>query len=86
MALGLLEVINKVRSDIHAITGLPVSSTLGIVREEEKCQVTLELLEKKSIPDSMDILATYEVESDDDGNIIEFRRTGMRKRGDTDEA
>jgi len=43
----------------------------------------LELVEKESIPDSMDILGVYEVELDHDGNVTEFARSGLRQRRDT---
>ena len=41
------------------------------------------MLEKVSIPEGMDILGTYEVRIDDDGKIISYKRTDLRKRSDT---
>ena len=43
----------------------------------------MELLEKKSIPDSMDILGIYEVVIDEGGQLISLDRKGLRRRGDT---
>jgi hypothetical protein len=42
----------------------------------------VELVERRAIPDSMDLLGLYEVITDDTGNVQTFRRVGMRKRGD----
>ncbi|MFQ6067275.1 MAG: gas vesicle protein GvpO [bacterium] len=42
------------------------------------------MIEKHSIPDQMDILATYDVVLDEDGKLLEFNRTGLRKRCDTE--
>jgi hypothetical protein len=46
----------------------------------------VEMIEKHSVPDQMDILAVYETTLDDEGNLIEFKRKGMRKRIDTEVA
>jgi len=41
-------------------------------------------VEKHSIPEGMDILASYETRLDGDGGMLEFRRIGMRRRIDTE--
>jgi hypothetical protein len=56
---------------------------LGTTREGEEWIVTLEMVEKKSIPDSMDILGAYEVRMDSGGQVLNFNRISLRKRGDT---
>lgn len=88
MALGMAEIIQKARSDLHKLTGLEISSTLGATRENGEWKVIMEVLEKKSIPDGMDILATYETRLDAKGNgsMLNFKRTKMRKRIDTEES
>ncbi len=85
MALGIGEVIQKARSDLNNLTGLEISSTVSAEKEDDGWLVTLEVIEKHSIPEGMDILATYETKVDADGNMQEFRRTKMRKRIDTEE-
>ena len=45
----------------------------------------MEVIEKHSIPDGMDVLATYETKLDSDGNMLEFKRIKMRKRIDMEE-
>jgi len=83
MAKSMQELIEKAREELSKITGLELSTTLGAVKEEKGWKVTLEMVEKHSIPDQMDILAVYEVFLDDDGNVIEFKRVRLRKRVDT---
>jgi len=82
MALAIGEVIEKARSELNSLTGLEIESTLGAAREDEGWLVSVEVIEKHSIPDGMDILATYETKLDSDGNMLEFKRTKMRKRID----
>lgn len=82
----MAELIRKSRAELNELTGLEISSTLGAEKVGDEWLVTTEVIEKRSIPDSMDILATYETRYDGDGNMLEFRRTRMRKRIDTEHA
>jgi len=84
MAKSINELIKKAREELSKVTGLELSTTVGAVKEEKGWKVTLEMVEKHSIPDQMDILAVYEVILDNDGNVIEFKRTQLRKRVDTE--
>ena len=86
MALGIGEVIEKARSELNSLTGLEIESTLGAAKEADGWLVNIEVVEKHSIPDSMDILATYEARLDSDGNMLEFKRTKMRKRIDIEDS
>ena len=84
MAKSINELIKKAREELSKVTGLELSTTVAAVKEEKGWKVTLEMVEKHSIPDQMDILAVYEVILDNDGNVIEFNRTQLRKRVDTE--
>lgn len=82
MALNMSKVIQKARSELNNLTGLEISSTVAAEKEGDGWLVIMEVIEKRSIPDSMDILARYETRLDADGNMLDFKRTGMRKRID----
>ena len=86
MAKSISQLIEKAREELSKMTGLELSTTIGAVKEEKGWKVALEMVEKHSLPDQMDILATYEVFLDDEANVIEFKRTGLRKRVDTETA
>ena len=47
--------------------------------------ISLEALERKAIPDTMDILGIYEVSVDSECNLLCFERKRLRKRGETEE-
>ena len=49
-------------------------------QDERGWRLQVEVVEKKSIPDGQDILATYELSVDEDANVVDFARVGMRKR------
>jgi hypothetical protein len=65
------------------MTGLQPSGVIGAAREDKGWVVTIEMVEKKSIPDSMDVLGTYEVKVNDQGQIADFQRVKLRKRSET---
>lgn len=79
-SLTVGKAVQKARKELVEVTGLETSSTISSSKDEAGWHVAVEMVEKRSIPDSMDILATYEVLLDDDGNLVEFSRKGMRKR------
>jgi len=85
MALSMSEVIQKARSELNSLTGLEISSTVSAARDEDGWVVSIEVVEKHSLPDGMDILATYQSKLDPDGNMLEFNRARMRKRIDTED-
>lgn len=85
MVLSLGELVNQAREELVKLTGLELSSTVRTVKQDGNWKVSVELVEKRSLPDGMDILATYDVLMDEDGNILEFGRRRLRKRIDTDQ-
>ncbi len=86
MGLGMGEIVKKARVELNALIGLDISSTIRAEKDGDAWLVALEVVEKHSIPESMDILAAYETRIDGDGNMLNFRRTGMRRRIDTEES
>jgi hypothetical protein len=77
------KLILKARQQLQAITGLPLSSTVSARKQKDGWHVLVEVVEKKSLPDSQDILATYEVVLDEQANFENFTRVGMRRRNET---
>lgn len=80
--MNMYELAEKAKMGLEQLTGLKASSVIGFTQDEGNWMVTLEMVEKKSIPDSMDILGAYEVKMDPEGNVLDFMRTKLRKRGD----
>jgi len=85
MDLGMGEIVRRAGSELNALIGLDISSTIRAEKEGDEWLVSLEVVEKHSIPESMDILAAYETRIDGEGNVLKFRRTGMRRRIDIEE-
>ncbi len=83
MAKDIHQLIEIAREELSKVTGLELSTTLGASKDERGWRISMEMIEKHSIPDQMDILAAYDVILDDDGKVVEFNRLGLRKRVDT---
>lgn len=80
---GVSLIAERAKKELSAVTGLELSTILGMEKDGNDWKVTLEMIEKRSIPDAMDILGTYEVHLSNDGQMLNFTRISLRKRGDT---
>ena len=86
MAATISNLVQEAREQLSTLTGLALGSTVSVHRDESNWRVQVEVVEKKSMPDSQDILATYDLTVDQDANILNFARIGMRKRNQTVES
>ena len=59
-----------------------VSAVISVVPADNAWNVSLELVERRGIPDSNDILGVYELKLDAAGHVIRYERTQMRRRCD----
>jgi len=76
-------IVNQAKKELAALTKLELSTVMGITKEGAEWLVTMEMVEKRSIPDGMDLLGAYEVHMDNSGQVLNFNRISIRKRGDT---
>jgi len=78
-------IIKKAQEDFAKLSKMPVDGVIGLSKTEEGWVVLLEALERRAIPDTMDVLGVYEVRLDSEGNLLGFERKKLRKRGETEE-
>jgi hypothetical protein len=80
-------VIGRALPQLEQLTGREPEGVLGLRRDGDGWLVTVEVVELPRVPSSTDVLATYDVVLDDDGDVREYRRTGryIRGRGDPSE-
>ena len=69
---------------IGTLTELEFDGVRGLSKDDGKWLVTVELIERKSIPDAQDLMGGYEVTIDEEGSVLGFERKTLRKRGDTE--
>jgi hypothetical protein len=83
--LGSLDVARKAIEQLSVLTGREIEGVLGLRRADDGWEVTLEVLELRRVPDSTDVLASYEVALDDQGELREYRRARRYARNQTEE-
>ncbi len=66
---------------IAELTGKDPESVTGVRRSEDGWLVMVDVIEDRRIPSSTDILATYEAELDNDGELLSYRRVRRYSRG-----
>ena len=79
------ELIKKAQEEFASLSKFPVNTVIGLAKREEGWVVSLETVERKAIPDTMDMLGLYEVRLDSEGTLLGFERKRLRKRGETQE-
>jgi len=77
------ELIEKAKKQLAELTGFKEPAGVGLKKEKEGWVVTVEMVEKKSIPEGMDVIGTYEVKVGEDGEILGYEKIAMRKKMDT---
>ena len=63
------------------LTGKGVEGVTGLERTDDGWKVHVEVVEVRRIPDTTDVLALYEVQVDDDGDLMGYRRLRRYARG-----
>jgi len=79
------QIIERAQEDYSRVTRAQVDGVTGLFKTEDGWVVWLEALERRAIPDTMDVLGLYEVRVDNEGNLLGFERKKLRKRGETEE-
>jgi len=82
MAITAAQAIDQAKKQIGELIERKPSSVLSVSRTEEGWNISVEMLERKAIPDHMDLLARYDIRLDEEGNVVKFDRGDLRVRGE----
>lgn len=75
-------IIEKAKKQLVELTGFSSPSGVGAKAKDGGWGITVQVMEKQSIPEGMDLLGIYEVETDSEGKILGYERKEIRRRGD----
>ena len=78
--ISVADVAKSAQQHIAALTGKRALSVTSVDPTEDGWLVEVELVEEKRIPDSLDVLALYELELDVEGQLVAYRRTTRYSR------
>ena len=79
------QVVEKARKEFIGLGKKPADGITGLSKTKEGWAILLEALERKAIPDTMDVLGLYELRMDEEGHLLGMDRKKLRKRGETKE-
>jgi hypothetical protein len=73
--MNVLQIISSAREQLSALTGLSVDTVSRFDRNGDGWVVEIDMIELRRIPNSSDVLATYQINLDSNGDIVSYLRT-----------
>ena len=65
------------------VIGRSLDGIVEVSRNDDNWRAVVEIIERRSVPDTQDILGQYEIELDESGEVIGYRRLEKYRRADT---
>jgi hypothetical protein len=75
------EIARIAKEELTGLMGLEPDTVSGMHHDDEGWHVTVEMIELRRIPPSSDVLDSYDVLLDDDGEILSYERVRRYQRG-----
>ncbi|MBT3154158.1 gas vesicle protein [Streptomyces sp. CHD11] len=79
-----MQVLREARGQLAELTGMEAESVSSFEQTEEGWALEVEVLELERVPDTMSLMASYQVELDPDGQLTGYRRVRRYERGRAD--
>ncbi|MFD7133499.1 gas vesicle protein [Streptomyces sp. NPDC059894] len=79
-----MEILREARGQLAELTGMTAESVSSFERTEDGWSLEVEVLELERVPDTMSLMASYEVELDPQGQLTGYRRVRRYERGRAD--
>jgi Gas vesicle synthesis protein GvpO len=76
-----VELARAARKQLSELTGRRAESVLGLRKDDDGWNVMVEVVELSRIPPSTDLLGSYVVTLDDDGELVAYERLRRYQRG-----
>jgi len=81
MALAMTELAERAKRQLAEVTGFKPVAAVGSYRDAKGWHVSVDMLEMARLPDSTDLLGTYEVDLDEEGSMVKFEKKRTHLRG-----
>ncbi|MEU1271066.1 gas vesicle protein [Streptomyces sp. NPDC005799] len=81
---GPMEVLRNARTQLAELTGMAAESVSSFEQTEDGWCLEVEVLELARVPDTMSLMASYQVDLDPDGQLTGYRRVRRYERGRAD--
>ncbi|MEW2044724.1 gas vesicle protein [Streptomyces sp. NBC_00377] len=81
---GPMEVLRQARGQLTELTGMTAESVSSFEQTQDGWSLEIEVLELARVPDTMSLMASYQVDLDPDGQLTGYRRVRRYERGRAD--
>ena len=81
---GIMDLGEKARGAIEELLDKKAESVISVTKEENEWKVLVEVLERRAVPDSQDLLGRYELRMDENKELLGYERVVLRRRIDQD--
>ncbi|WP_405554091.1 gas vesicle protein [Streptomyces canus] len=79
-----MEVLRNARTQLAELTGMTAENVSSFEQTEDGWSLEIEVLELSRVPDTMSLMASYQVELDPEGQLTGYRRVRRYERGRAD--
>jgi len=79
-----MEVLRNARSQLAELTGMDAENVSSFEQTEDGWSLEIEVLELSRVPDTMSLMASYQVDLDPQGQLTGYRRVRRYERGRAD--
>ncbi|MFG2725584.1 gas vesicle protein [Streptomyces canus] len=79
-----MEVLRNARTQLAELTGMAAENVSSFEQTEDGWSLEIEVLELSRVPDTMSLMASYQVELDPEGQLTGYRRVRRYERGRAD--
>lgn len=79
-----MEILRQARAQLAELTGKTAESVSSFEQTEDGWVLEVEVLELDRVPDTMSLMASYQVELDPQGQLTGYRRVRRYERGRSD--
>ncbi|MDH6515461.1 hypothetical protein M2164_001939 [Streptomyces sp. SAI-208] len=79
-----MEVLRNARTQLAELTGMAAENVSSFEQTEDGWSLEIEVLELTRVPDTMSLMASYQVDLDPDGQLTGYRRVRRYERGRAD--
>lgn len=80
-----IAIARRAQEALAELTGFRHEKVVGVAKNDTGWHVSVDVVELTRIPDSADVLATYVVDLDEQGNVAAYHRARRYLRGQVGE-
>jgi len=82
MATAMMNLAERAKAQLAEVTGFSPVAAVGGFKDEEGWHISVDVLEMARLPESTDMIGTYMVTLDQEGNMVKFEKKRARLRGE----